>query len=350
MSLIEVEGLTVHFASQGRTIHAVEDVSFSVGRGETLGIVGESGSGKSVTALALMRLVPTPPGKIVSGRVLFEGRDLMQMSAAEIRAIRGRDIAMVFQDPMTSLNPVLTVGRQLTEVLETHLGLDPRQARTRAIDLLSLVGIPSPERRIDDHPHKFSGGMRQRVMIAMAVACKPKLLIADEPTTALDVTIQAQILDILQTLQRELGMALVLITHDLGVVAGMSDRVAVMYGGRIVEEGAATDVFRDPRMPYTMGLLGSIPRLDRPDERRLTPIKGAPPEPVGKAMSCRFSPRCRFATTICQSSAPDFRAVPGSFVPPRHVTCHYDVKLQVEGQPTSGANMMKPVPTDQSAA
>ena len=304
MSLLEVSGLTVRFASQGRTVHAVEDVSFALAKGETLGIVGESGSGKSVTALSLMRLVPTPPGRIVAGSIRFEGRDLLAASEAELRATRGRDIAMVFQDPMTSLNPVLTIGRQLTEVVETHLGLDARAARTRAIDLLELVGIPSAARRIDDYPHRFSGGMRQRVMIAMAVACQPKLLVADEPTTALDVTIQAQILDILDRLRRDLGMALILITHDLGVVAGMTDRVAVMYGGRIVEEGPTEAVFADPRMPYTMGLLGSIPRLDRADERRLTPIPGTPPEPIGAANHCRFAPRCPHATDKCRTTPP----------------------------------------------
>jgi oligopeptide transport system ATP-binding protein len=336
VSILEVSGLTVRFASQGQEVHAVEDVAFSLGRGETLGIVGESGSGKSVTALALMRLVPTPPGRIISGRVLFEGRDLLAVSAEEIRAVRGRDIAMIFQDPMTSLNPVLTIGRQLTEVLEVHLGLGAKAARNRAIELLTLVGIPAPEQRIDDYPHRFSGGMRQRAMIAMAVACNPKLLIADEPTTALDVTIQAQILEILGNLQRELGMAVILITHDLGVVAGLADRVAVMYGGRIVEEGPTADVFRDPRMPYTIGLLGSIPRLDRPDERRLTPIPGKPPEPIGSAMRCRFAPRCPHAAPICRVKAPPFRAIG----PGRHARCHFDVRLAEIGAPARGANIV----------
>lgn len=336
MSILEVSGLTVRFASQGQEVHAVEDVAFSLGRGETLGIVGESGSGKSVTALALMRLVPTPPGRIISGRVLFEGRDLLAVSAEEIRAVRGRDIAMIFQDPMTSLNPVLTIGRQLTEVLEVHLGLGAKAARNRAIELLTLVGIPAPEQRIDDYPHRFSGGMRQRAMIAMAVACNPKLLIADEPTTALDVTIQAQILEILGNLQRELGMAVILITHDLGVVAGLADRVAVMYGGRIVEEGPTADVFRDPRMPYTIGLLGSIPRLDRPDERRLTPIPGKPPEPIGSAMRCRFAPRCPHAAPICRVIAPPFRAIG----PGLHARCHFDVRLAEIGAPARGANIV----------
>jgi oligopeptide transport system ATP-binding protein len=320
--LLDVSGLKVQFASQGETVRAVDDVSFTLARGETLGIVGESGSGKSVTALALMRLVPTPPGRIVAGSIRFEGRDLLTLSDAALRQVRGREIAMIFQDPMTSLNPVLTIARQLTEVMEIHLGLTPRAARARAVDLLRLVGIPAAERRLDDYPHRFSGGMRQRVMIAMAVACDPKLLIADEPTTALDVTIQAQILDIIQTLQRELGMAVIMITHDLGVVAGMADRVCVMYGGRIVEEGPTEAVFEDPRMPYTIGLLNSLPRLDRPDERRLTPIRGTPPELLGEADHCRFAPRCDLVAPICRAQAPLARSVG----PGRRAACHFDVR------------------------
>jgi oligopeptide transport system ATP-binding protein len=320
-ALLTVEGLTVRFASQGRQVHAVEEVSFTLDRGETLGVVGESGSGKSATALSLMRLVPTPPGRIVAGRVLFEGRDLLALPDDDLRALRGRDIAMVFQDPMTSLNPVLTVGRQITEIFEAHEGLDAAAARKRAIDLLTLVGIPSAEKRIDDYPHHFSGGMRQRVMIAMAVACRPKLLIADEPTTALDVTIQAQVLDILRRLRDELGMAMILITHDLGVIAGMTDRVAVMYGGRIVETGPTDAVFANPRMPYTIGLMRSIPRLDRQDERRLTPIRGAPPEPIGPAGRCLFQPRCPIATDVCGASVPPLRSVG----PGHAIRCHHDV-------------------------
>jgi oligopeptide transport system ATP-binding protein len=320
--ILEVAGLTVRFASQGQIVHAVEDVSFALGKGETLGIVGESGSGKSVTALSLMRLVPTPPGRIAAGRVAFEGRDVLAMPDEEIRKLRGREIAMIFQDPMTSLNPVLTIGRQLTEILEIHLGLDTREARRQAIDLLALVGIPSPEKRIDDYPHRFSGGMRQRAMIAMAVACKPKLLIADEPTTALDVTIQAQILEIIRNLQRDLGMAVILITHDLGIVAGMADRVLVMYGGRVVEEGPTDAVFADPRMPYTMGLIGSIPRLDQADARRLTPIRGTPPETIGPAIGCRFAPRCGFAEPVCRTTLPPWRTIGAG----RRASCHVDVR------------------------
>jgi len=298
----------------------VRGVSFSLGR-ERLGIVGESGSGKSITAMSIMRLVPVPPGRYAGGRVLFEGRDLLTAPDADLRKVRGKEIAMIFQDPMTSLNPVLTVGRQITEVLETHMGMAPSAARTRAGELLDLVGIPSAARRLDDYPHHFSGGMRQRVMIAMAVACRPKLLIADEPTTALDVTIQAQILDILRNLQRELGMAMMLITHDLGVVAGMADRVAVMYGGRVVEDGPTDAVFETPRMPYTMGLLSSIPRLDGGGAKRLTPIRGAPPEPIGVAKSCRFAPRCTFAADVCRQSPPARRPVG----PEHHAACHFDV-------------------------
>ena len=335
MTLLDVSGLTVRFASQGRVVHAVEDVSFALDAGETLGIVGESGSGKSVTALAVMRLVQSPPGRIAAGRVLFEGRDLLAMDADRIRKLRGREIAMIFQDPMTSLNPVLTIGRQLTEVLETHLGLDPRQARMRAVDLLTLVGIPEAERRLDDYPHRFSGGMRQRVMIAMAVACRPKILIADEPTTALDVTIQAQILEILANLQREFGMALLLITHDLGVVAGLADRIAVMYGGRIVEQGPTDDLFADPRMPYTIGLLGSIPRLDRPDDRRLTPIPGRPPEAIGPDAGCRFAPRCPHAAAICRAAPPPFREI-GLI---RRARCHFEVELNEPGIAAHGSRL-----------
>jgi oligopeptide transport system ATP-binding protein len=320
--LLEVSGLSVQFASQGQTVRAVDDVSFTLDRGETLGIVGESGSGKSVTALALMRLVPTPPGRITAGGVRFDGRDVMALDADALRDLRGREIAMIFQDPMTSLNPVLTVGRQLTEVMEEHLGMPPGPARDRAAELLAMVGIPDAARRLADYPHRFSGGMRQRVMIAMAMACRPRLLIADEPTTALDVTIQAQILELIRTLQRENGMAVIVITHDLGVVAGMTDRVAVMYGGRIVEQGPTEAVFADPRMPYTMGLLASIPRLDDVGAKRLTAIRGSPAVPVGDGARCRFAPRCDLATATCRQERPPLRALADG----RLVACHYDVR------------------------
>jgi oligopeptide transport system ATP-binding protein len=326
LPLLEVSGLSVHFASQGQTVRAVDDVSFTLGRGETLGIVGESGSGKSVTALSLMRLVPTPPGRIAGGRIIFDGQDVLAMTPPELRDLRGREIAMIFQDPMTSLNPVLTIGRQITEVLEEHLGLAPQAARKRAIELLAMVGIPAAEQRLDEYPHRFSGGMRQRVMIAMAMACNPRLLIADEPTTALDVTIQAQILELIRRLQRESGMAVIIITHDLGVVAGLADRVAVMYGGRIVEQGPTEQVFGDPRMPYTIGLLSSIPRLDQ-RAARLSAIRGTPPVTLGEARACRFAPRCDLAREACRSSAPPLREV----APGHQAACHLDITLCADG-------------------
>ncbi len=325
-TLLEVSDLSVTFASQGGTVRAVDGVSFSLNRGETLGIVGESGSGKSVTAMAIMGLVKSPPGRIASGRVVFEGQDLRTVSAETMRNLRGNGIAMVFQDPMTSLNPVLTIGRQLTEVMEVHQGLDATQSRRRAVELLDMVGIPSPESRLDDYPHRFSGGMRQRVMIAMAMACKPRLLIADEPTTALDVTIQAQILDLLRELQSELGMAMILITHDLGVVAGMADRVNVMYAGRIVEEGSTEAIFAHPRMPYTMGLLQSVPRLDRPDDTRLVPIPGLPPAGSAGPARCSFVPRCAFAADVCRQAAPTLRTVGEG----HRVACWFDPPAALE--------------------
>ncbi|MHB2165929.1 ABC transporter ATP-binding protein [Alsobacter sp. R-9] len=326
-ALLEVEDLSVTFASQGDLVRAVDGVSFSLDRGETLGIVGESGSGKSVTALAVMGLI-RPPGRIPTGRILFEGQDLRTVPAEAMRSLRGHGIAMVFQDPMTSLNPVLTVGRQLTEVMEVHLGLTPTQSRRRAAELLSLVGIPAAESRLDDYPHRFSGGMRQRVMIAMAVACGPRLLIADEPTTALDVTIQAQILDLLRSLQAELGMALILITHDLGVVAGMADRVNVMYAGRIVEEGPTESIFETPRMPYTMGLLQSVPRLDRPEDTRLVPIPGLPPAGSPGAGRCSFLPRCRYAGEPCRTAVPALREAG----PSHRVACWFDPEVALEAE------------------
>jgi oligopeptide/dipeptide ABC transporter ATP-binding protein len=308
-ALLEVDDLRVHFGSGDGLVRAVDGVSLRVEPGETLGIVGESGSGKSVTALSLLRLVPTPPGRIAGGRIVLGGTDLLALPIERMRAIRGREVAMIFQDPMTSLNPVLTVGRQIAEVLELHLGLDRDAAMRRTIGLFEMVGIPAAATRVSDYPHHFSGGMRQRVMIAMAIACRPKMLIADEPTTALDVTIQAQILELIRSLQRELGMALIVITHDLGVVAGMADRVAVMYAGRIVEEGTSERIFGDPRMPYTIGLLQSVPRADARGQRRLTPIAGAPPEPHGETKSCRFAPRCAHAEAACRSTVPALRNV-----------------------------------------
>jgi len=295
-------------------VHAVNGVSFSIAAGETLGLVGESGCGKSVTSLALLGILARN-GKVTEGRAIFEGRDLIGLSDKQLRRIRGRDIGMIFQDPMTSLNPVLTIGRQIRESLETHLGLDKRAATARTADLLDQVGIPSPEARLKDYPHQFSGGMRQRAMIAMALACKPKLLIADEPTTALDVTIQAQILDLLRTLVKESDTALVLITHDLGVVAGMCERVAVMYGGMFVETGSTEQIFEQPRHPYTLGLLHSIPRLDQQQRRKLRPIEGIPPHLTAAPAACPFAPRCGYEVADSRLYVPQLRELePGHFV------------------------------------
>jgi peptide/nickel transport system ATP-binding protein/oligopeptide transport system ATP-binding protein len=289
-------------------IAAVDGVDLEVPRGRTLGIVGESGCGKSMLSLSVMRLVP-PPGRIAAGRVLFEGRDLLTLPMPEMRDIRGSRVAMIFQEPMTSLNPVHTVGWQITEAMRAHdKRASDRELRDRAIEALKRVRIPSPERRFDDYPHQLSGGMRQRVMIAMALACRPALLIADEPTTALDVTVQAQILDLLRDLQAETGMSIILITHDLGVVAEMADEVAVMYAGRVAERAAATEIFASPQHPYTLGLLGSIPRLDE-DRERLLAIEGAVPPPFALPQGCRFHPRCPFAIEACTRAPPALEAV-----------------------------------------
>ncbi|WP_448576413.1 ABC transporter ATP-binding protein [Thermomicrobium sp.] len=302
--LLEVRDLRTQFFTQDGVVKAVDGVSFHLMPGETLGLVGESGCGKSITALSIMRLIPSPPGKIVSGEIIFEGEDILKMSDDEVRSIRGRKIAMIFQDPMTSLNPVLTINRQISEALELHLGMSKQQARQRAIELLKMVGIPNAEQRVDQYPHQFSGGMRQRVMIAMALSCNPSLLIADEPTTALDVTIQAQILDLIRTLQREHNTALILITHDLGVVAGMTDRINVMYAGHIVETAPTEELFENPKHPYTVGLLNSIPRLDAPRKERLNPIRGLPPDLIDLPDMCPFVPRCDFAREKCSEKNP----------------------------------------------
>src|SRR3954453_9645680 len=293
MSLLSVNDLRVQFWTQRGTVHAVNGVSFDVAPGETLGIVGESGCGKSVTSLAILGILPRA-GRVTSGQAIFEGRDLLGRSDSDLRKIRGKEIAMIFQDPMTSLNPVLTIGRQIREALVTHFGSSRKEAQARAVELLEQVGIPEARRRAGDYPHQFSGGMRQRAMIAMALACEPKVLIADEPTTALDVTIQAQILDLLRGLVAERNTALIMITHDLGVVAGMCDRVNVMYGGMIMETGSAEDVFRSPRHPYPLGLLQSMPRLDTPRGRKLHPIEGAPRDMLRPPAACPFPPRCGF--------------------------------------------------------
>jgi oligopeptide transport system ATP-binding protein len=302
--LLEVKDLHTYFFTDDGVVKAVNGVSFDLKQGETLGLVGESGCGKSVSALSLLRLIPSPPGKIVGGEVLFEGEDLLKVDEDEIRHIRGNKIAMVFQEPMTSLNPVLTIGRQLTEALELHMKMDTPSAQQRAIQLLEMVGIPEAKGRIDDYPHQFSGGMRQRVMIAMALSCNPKLLLADEPTTALDVTIQAQVLEILARLSRELGTAVIIITHNLGVVARYADRVNVMYAGKIVEKASARELYSHPRHPYTVGLLKSVPRLDEARKQKLEVIEGVPPDLINAPEGCPFYPRCTFRVDRCKEEMP----------------------------------------------
>ncbi len=308
--LLEVEDLRTHFAVDGGEFRAVDGVSFRVGRGRTLAIVGESGCGKSVTSLSIMGLVPSPPGRIAGGTVRFAGRELTGLDPAELRDMRGNRLAMIFQEPMTSLNPAFTIGEQIMEGLVRHKKLSRAAARTRAIEMLRRVNIPAPERRVDDYPHKLSGGMRQRAMIAMALACDPELLIADEPTTALDVTVQAQILDLLRALQRDFGTAILLITHDLGVVAEMADDVVVMYAGQVVEQAPVARLFDQPQHPYTIGLLGSVPRLDR-EQARLDAIDGSVPDPLRMPPGCRFSPRCPFAIDRCRAEAPPLAAIAG---------------------------------------
>ncbi|MBC5806881.1 MAG: ABC transporter ATP-binding protein [Candidatus Eremiobacter antarcticus] len=304
MALLAVNGLEVTFKTEDGIVRAVNGLSFSLEPGETLGIVGESGSGKSVTALSIMRLIAMPPGRIDAGSIEFDGEDLLQVGEPQMRQIRGNKISMIFQDPMTSLNPVLTVGDQIAEVITLHQHKSRREAMKRAVDMLKVVRIPEAEKRIRNYPHQFSGGMRQRVMIAMALACDPQLLIADEPTTALDVTIQAQILDLMGDLQTRLNSAIVLITHDLGVVAEVCERVLVMYAGNMVEYGTADQIFKDPKHPYTWGLLESLPRLDATDRRRLVPIEGQPPNLLRLPTGCSFAPRCRYALPECATVPP----------------------------------------------
>ena len=303
--LLEVRNLTTHFFTKEGVVHAVDDVSFEIDYGETLGLVGESGCGKSVTALSLTRLVPNPPGRIVSGEIIFDGINLMKLSEEEMRLLRGKKIGFIFQDPMTSLNPTLTIGYQIAESARIHLGLTRKAADDRAVELLSTVGIPRSRERMRDYPHQFSGGMRQRVMIAIALACDPMLLLADEPTTALDVTIQAQILDLIRSLSQEFGTAVILITHDLGIAAGMCNRVNVMYAGRIVETAAVDDIFEKPRMPYTWGLMDSLPRLDEERGARLRTIEGLPPDLLSPPDACRFAPRCDYARDVCREDEPE---------------------------------------------
>jgi peptide/nickel transport system ATP-binding protein len=327
VALLEVENLQTHFRTPDGVNRAVDGVSFQVAQGETLAIVGESGCGKSVTANSILRLIPEPPGKI-AGAIRFQGTDLLKLSDRAMRAIRGNDISMIFQEPMTSLNPVLNVGRQLGETLRLHQGLDKRAAEARAVEMLALVGIPEPRRRVREYPHQMSGGMRQRVMIAMALACNPKLLIADEPTTALDVTIQAQILALMADLKRKVGAAIVLITHDLGVVAEVAERVMVMYAGRKVEEAPVRQLFRSPRHPYTQGLLGAVPKLGSSlagKDTKLAEIPGLVPSLKERIPGCVFASRCPLATELCRQLAPALETKA-----PGHVAaCHYATKEAV---------------------
>ena len=307
--LLEVKNLTTQFFTTSGVVQAVDNVSFDIDEGETVAVVGESGCGKSVSALSILRLIPWPPGKIVGGSIHFGGKDLLALSDEEIRTIRGREISMVFQEPMTSLNPVLSIGLQLTETMEHHLGISNSEAHQKAVELLGMVGISEPERRLSQYPHHLSGGMRQRVMIALALSCEPKLIIADEPTTALDVTIQAQILELMKNLTKQMGVALIVITHNLGVVARYADRVNVMYAGKLVEMGQAREIYHDPHHPYTLGLLASVPRMDQPRGTRLIPIDGQPPDLTLLDSGCAFRPRCRFAVDQCATEIPPLQTV-----------------------------------------
>ncbi|MGD2143125.1 MAG: ABC transporter ATP-binding protein [Anaerolineae bacterium] len=309
--LLDLNGLVTRFYTDDGVVHAVNGISYILEEGETLGVVGESGCGKTVHALSIMRLIPTPPGKIEAGEVIFGGRDLLRISDGEMRHVRGAEIAMVFQDPMTSLNPVHTIGFQIMEALKLHQGMGEKAARDRAGELLAMVGIPDAHRRLDDYPHQFSGGMRQRAMIAMALSCNPQLLIADEPTTALDVTIQAQIVELVKRLQDRLGMAVMWITHDLGVVAGMAETVNVMYAGYIVERGEVKDIYGQPRHPYTIGLLGSLPRLDEAPGTKLTSVPGLPPDLIVLPSGCPFAERCVYAIDQCVEAVPPLEEVDG---------------------------------------
>ncbi|HUV73982.1 MAG TPA: ABC transporter ATP-binding protein [Anaerolineae bacterium] len=333
--LLEVKDLRTQFHTIDGIVRAVNGVSFSVNAGETLGIVGESGCGKTVTALSVVGLVPQPPGEIVSGQVLFQGRDLLSVGAQEMCEIRGAKIGVIFQDPMTSLNPVLTVGEQIAESLELHMGLEPDETKKRTVELLQIVEIPEAEDRIGDYPHQFSGGMRQRAMIAMALSCDPYLLVADEPTTALDVTIQAQMLDLVKRLQRERGLSILWITHDLGIIAGLADRVLVMYAGYVVESAEVKDLYRDPRHPYTLGLLASVPRLDDDTRKPLTPILGAPPDQVNLPQGCPFHPRCYYAVYRCSQTMPEPRKVENGHV----VACWVDVPRVCASVPMEKASL-----------
>ncbi len=323
MALLEIKGLKTHFKTDDGWLHAVDGVDIAIDAGETVCVVGESGCGKSVTAKTVMKLIDMPPGRIVAGQVLWQGRDLVPLADAEMRKIRAKEIAIVFQEPMTSLNPVYTVGEQIAESVRLHEGLSRKAAMDRAVEMLRLVRIPTPERRVNDHPHQFSGGMRQRVMIAIALACSPKLLIADEPTTALDVTIQAQILDLMGELKQRLGMAVMLITHAMGVVAEVAQRVVVMYAGQVVEEAPVGELFAHPRHPYTQGLIRSIPRIDTAavHKVRLEAIPGTVPKLIAPAAGCRFADRCRFVQAGCREATPPLREV----APGHKVACFLEV-------------------------
>ena len=321
--LLRVQDLKVHFDTDDGILHAVDGVNFHIDRSETLGVVGESGCGKSVTAMTIMKLLAMPPGRIADGQIWFEGQDLVQVDAQTIRGLRAKQIAMIFQEPMTSLNPVLSVGEQIAESLRLHEGLSPKQAMVQATEMLRLVNIPKPDQRVFDYPHQFSGGMRQRVMIAMALACKPKLLIADEPTTALDVTIQAQILDLLNDLKSQLGMSIMLITHAMGVVAETAQRVVVMYAGRVVEEATVDQLFASPAHPYTQGLIRSIPRIDFDStlKQRLEAIPGSVPKLINPPTGCRFAPRCQHASDRCIQEMPELRDIASG----HKVACHFTI-------------------------
>ena len=352
-TLLDVRDLAVQFKTQDGTIHAVNGISFELGRGERLGLVGESGCGKSVTNLAIIRLLPKPAGRIVRGEVLFDAQDLAKLDEGEVRDIRGRDIAMIFQDPMTSLNPVLTVEEQMVETIQAHKKIDRKAARGRAIELLGMVGIPQAEERLRSFPHQFSGGMRQRVMIAMALALEPKLLIADEPTTALDVTIQAQVLELLSRLTTESGTSLVLITHDLGVVAGMTDRINVMYAGFIVETATTGDLFESPSHPYTVGLLHSMPRVDAREGEPLIPIEGRPPDMRQAPRGCPFAPRCAWRLEACWTNNPPLAPVAGGVAivttgpaATHRIACHNPPHADEAelGRPTRAGHAPAPAP------
>ncbi len=312
--ILKIEDLKTYFNTDDGIVKAVDGVSFSLSKGETLGLVGESGCGKSVSNLSIMKLIPSPPGKIMGGKAFLDGENIFDMSNDEIRRLRGNRISMIFQDPMTSLNPFLRISTQMVETIRLHQGMNRKNAKDKAVEMLKMVGIPNPGKRVIDYPHQFSGGMRQRVMIAMALSCNPEILIADEPTSALDVTIQAQILEIIKDLKQKLGTAVIMITHDLGVVAGTCDKINVMYAGRIVEKGTVDEIFKDPKHPYTRGLISSVPRLDKPGKERLFSIEGQPPNLIDLPDVCHFHPRCEYAMDICRRKSPPDMASAGRIV------------------------------------